>query len=183
METFLTADHCLSIAAGFIAIVGACASLLNISSGKADSLANRYRELTKEFRVEAATESWPGNGSPRLKQLHDQIHLFKKRVNNVAWAQRFLFATLVLFVASIAVFIAIGMRIIYFKVPEDQVYQVAQRPMEAIGLCVLLGVSSMFTAVVFLFVELMEAVRTFRIEAKDCLESRAGSFKGSAEIT
>lgn len=183
MENFLTADHCLSIAAGFIAIVAACATLLNVSNGKADSLANRYRALTEEFREEIAKEPWPAPEDSRLTQLHKQIHLFRKRVNNVAWAQSSLFVTIFLFVISIATFIYIAMKIIYLKVPEEMVYQVAQRPMAAIGICVLFGVFTMFAAIVFLFIELVEAVQIFRIEAKDCLESRVGEARGAAQTT
>jgi hypothetical protein len=186
--SFLNTEHCLVIAGAFIAIIGACATLLNISNGKADGLANRYRALTEEFRAEIKREHWPASEDSRLTQLHKQIHLFKKRVDMVACAQGSLFVTIFLFIISIAAFIYIGMKIIYLKVPEgivyeDMVYQVAQLPMTVIEICVLFGVVTMSAAIVFLFIELVKAVQTFRVEAKDCLESGVDGSGDEAEAT
>src|ERR1044072_886236 len=46
----MDAQHCLAIAAAFIAIIGACASLISGANSKAESLTNRIHEAAKEFR-------------------------------------------------------------------------------------------------------------------------------------
>src|SRR3954468_23408166 len=142
MEQFLNGDHCLSIAAAFIAIVAACATLVNTSNGKADALANRYRELTKEFRAEAAKKTSAAYDAFRHTQLQKQIELFKRRVKNIARAQRCLFLTLGLFIFSIAAFIAIALSIIYLHIPEERVYLVAQQPIQLIAFCIAFGTLS-----------------------------------------
>src|ERR1700751_2135281 len=101
MELFMNAQHCLTIAAAFIAIVTACASLIGLANGKADAIASRYRELTKEFRGLKVKEDRTGDDDDRLDQLCRQIKLYKERVPLVVGAQCMLFRTICIFVGSI----------------------------------------------------------------------------------
>ena len=163
MEHFLNAQHCLTIAAAFIAIVAACATLINIANSKADSLATRYREATKEYRD--ATKS---QNSQRATQLQKQIELFVKRTRQVSWAQRHLFFTIGIFIASIAVFIGLALYLVYFNITDETAHVVARVPIIVIGVFVAVGTFCMFVAIILQYLELGDAARTFDIETKDC---------------
>ena len=162
MENLLNTQHCLTIAAAFIAIVAACASLINSANSKADGLANRYREVTKEIRAERENLS-------RSAQLREQIWLFEKRTKKVLWSQRLLFFTIGIFILSIAVFIALALYLVY--VPDAQVHAVAYLPLRVIGIGVSVGTLCMFAAISLQFLELGEAAQTFSIETRDCRTS------------
>jgi ABC-type multidrug transport system fused ATPase/permease subunit len=185
----LNAQHCLTIAAAFIAIVAACASLISFANGKSDSLATRYREVTKEYREEAAKEDAEGAKEYRAKrkisrraQLQQQIELYVKRVRKVLWAQRLLFFTISIFILSIAMFIGLALRIVYATIPGEPEYKVSQQPIEVIGACVMIGAFCMFAAIILLFLELREAAETFKIETSDCLPSKARSVKEELQV-
>jgi hypothetical protein len=173
----LNAQHCLTIAAAFIALVAACASLISVANGKSDTIANRYRELTKEYRYLKATRDRAGHDDGRLEQLQAQIELYKMRVRNVVAAQCFLFRTTGIFVFSIAVFLVLALLIVILDLPDKDVSRYAQVPLVIIGLCVLAGASFMFLAIYRLYLEVKEASETFRIETDDCLQTKVTSLK------
>jgi hypothetical protein len=173
----LNAQHCLTIAAAFIALVTACAGLINVANGKSDSIANRYRELTKEYRDLAASQARTGPDDRRLDQLRAQIKLYKKRVRNVVAAQCLLFRTTGILVFSLAIFLVLALLIVLLNLPDKEVSRYAQIPLAIIGLCVLAGASFMFLAIYRLYSEVKEARETFRIETDDCLQSKVTSLK------
>ena len=177
MEHILSAQHCLTIAAAFIAIVGACASLISLANSKSDSIANRYRELTKEYRDVAAKEERDKYDDRRLAQLQKQIELYKKRVRKVVGAQCILFGTICIFVFSIAVFVVLALVIVIFNLSDAQTYRYAQIPLGLIGICVLGGAVNLFRAVSRLYAEVGEARETFDIETTDCLQKKFVSPK------
>ena len=162
MEHFLNTQHCLTIAAAFIAIVAACASLINSANSKADGLATRYREVTKEFRDKR-------ENLLRCEQLLAQIGLFEKRTKKVLWSQRLLFFTIGIFILSIAVFIGLALYLVF--IPDAKVQAVAYLPLRFIGVCVSIGTLCMFAAISLQFLELGEAAQTFDIETRDCRPS------------
>jgi hypothetical protein len=166
---YLNAQHCLTIAAAFIAIVGACASLISLANGKSDSIANRYRELTKEQRELTVKENRTGYENYRLEQLRRQIDLYKKRVIKVVDAQCILFRTICIFVFSIAIFIALALVIVTLNLPDaQQIYPYAQILLALIAVFVLAGAVYMWRAVIRLLAEVREARETFNIETEDC---------------
>jgi hypothetical protein len=162
MEHFLTAQHCLTIAAAFIAVVAACASLISVANNKADSLAKRYREVTKEYRKRSGNQE-------RCKQLQEQIFLFDKRCRKIRRAQYSLFITIGLFITSLAIFIGLGLYIIYFNIADKAVYIIARFPIQGIGFLVALGTGCMFAAIFFLLSEVWDSSKTLGIEARDCV--------------
>jgi hypothetical protein len=171
---YLNAQHCLTIAAAFIAIVAACASLISVANGKSDSIANRYRELTKEYREGAANERRNRYEDARLVQLKLQIELYKLRVEKVVGAQCFLFRTVFIFVSSIAIFLMLALLIVVFRLPDEQVNDYTRIPLGLIGVCVIVGAVFMFKAIRRLYSEVKMAQQTFEIETNDCLLSKAG---------
>ncbi len=166
VEHFLSAQHCLAIAAAFIAIIAACATLITSANNKAESLANRIRETTKEYRA---------NGeSARCQQLLEQLSLFQRRFRKVQQAQRLLFTTIGTFIFSLFVFIALGLYILYFNVPADAVANLARAPLLVIGLGVSVGTGFMLSAISLQFWEVGKSYATLCIETRDC-ESSVGS--------
>jgi uncharacterized membrane protein (DUF106 family) len=173
----MNAEHCLAIAAAFIAIVAACANLISVANNKSDTLANRYRELTKEFREGAAKENRTMSDDKRLKQLQEQIDLYALRVDKVVQAQCLLFRTISILIASIVIFIGIGLGIVFFNLSEEKLYQNAPVLLwifgAVIGVGVVVGAVYMFRAITRLYKEVREAAQTFRIETDDCLSLKA----------
>lgn len=47
---FLNAQHCVTIAAGFIAIIAACATLITSANNKAESLTKHIYDAAEEHR-------------------------------------------------------------------------------------------------------------------------------------
>jgi len=182
MEHFLNAQHCLTIAAAFIAIVGACASLISLANGKSDSIATRYRELTREYRDVAAKEPRSKYDDYRLDQLKRQLKLYKKRVKKVVEAQRILFSTICIFVGSIAIFIVLALLIVILNWSDADVYRYANVPLGIIGLCVLFGAFYMYRATRRLYAEVKQAKETFDIETEDCLPSQVGSPREELQV-
>lgn len=182
MEHFLNAQHCLTIAAAFIAIVGACASLISLANGKSDSIANRYRELTKEYRDVAAKEDRTRYDDRRLDQLQRQIKLYKERVRKVVEAQGILFSTICIFVGSIVIFIVLALLIVILNWSDAEVYRYANVPLGLIGICVLFGAFHMYRAVRRLYSEVKEAKATFDIETEDCLPPTVGSLLEEVQV-
>lgn len=72
----LNTQHCLTIAAAFIGIIAACATLISSANNKSDGLSNRIREAAREHRDR-------GDNVARCLQLQRQIDLFKKRFRRV----------------------------------------------------------------------------------------------------
>jgi hypothetical protein len=154
-------EHCLTIAAGFIAIIAACAALITGANTKAESLATRIRAAMKEHRERRQDSS-------RCTQLEDQICLFKDRFVKVQRAQRFLFATIGILIASLAVFIGLGLYIIYENIPQADIGALARGPIRVIAICVALGTVSMLIAIVYQFLEVGYSYTTLCIETRDC---------------
>jgi Protein of unknown function (DUF2721) len=165
METnvnhFLNAQHCLTIAAAFIAIIAACATLINSANSKADSLAGRIREATKEFRERSGNRL-------RCIQLQEQIELFQQRYRSVQKAQRLLFFTIATFIVSLATFIGLGLYIIYFKIADETLHAIARNPVRVIGVFVAAGTVCMLIAIYFQYWELGKSYNTLSIEIRDC---------------
>ncbi|HJQ33186.1 MAG TPA: hypothetical protein VJ866_13450 [Pyrinomonadaceae bacterium] len=182
MEHYLNAEHCLTIAAAFIAIVGACASLISLANGKSDSIATRYRELTREYRDVAAKEGRTKYEDYRLDQLKRQLKLYKKRVKKVVEAQGILFSTICIFVGSLAIFIVLALLIVILNWSDAEVYRYAKIPLGLIGICVLFGAFYMYRAVGRLYAEIKEAKATFDIETEDCLPQKAGSLQAELQV-
>lgn len=173
MDHLLTADHCLSIAAAFIAVVAACATLISIANNKADSLAGRYREVTREYREKEHRKQ--SGDLKRCDQLQEQIRLFVKRFRKLRWTQYLLFSTIGSFIMAIGTFIYLGLRIIYSHIPDKDVPTIAQGPIIMIGSCIAFGALCMFVAIFLLFFELRDSAKTFQIETRDCLASTDSS--------
>jgi predicted RNase H-like HicB family nuclease len=161
MKDFLNTDHCLAIAGAFIAIIGACATLVSIANSKSEALGSRYRDVTKEYRDEHKNSS-------RRGKLCIQIGYFADRVEYVYKAQRCLFIAIALFVLSILVFVGIGLYLAYIGTPNDTFYSVAQPLLVLIGLCVAAGICHMWSAIWFHFQEMKCAKATFENETSDC---------------
>jgi hypothetical protein len=178
----LNAQHCLTIAAAFIAIVAACASLITVANGKSDSIANRYRELTREYREGATKEGRAGFDNTRLDQLQKQIGLYKERVSMVVEAQCLLFRTIGIFVFSIAVFIGLALFIVFNNLTDEQIKYSAQIPLGVIAASVLFGASYMFRAIYRLYLEVRKAAETFDIETSDCLPSNVRRLKDGLQV-
>jgi hypothetical protein len=160
MKEFLNTEHCLAIAGAFIAFIGACATLVNIANSKSDALANRYREVTREYRGECK--------SSRRTQLHQQIDLYVKRVGEVYCAQQCLFRTIRCFILSITIFIGIGLFLDFFKTPDDNFNLAGEIFLIVIGLLVAYGTFLMFRSIKHYFRELLYAKETFENETGDC---------------
>jgi hypothetical protein len=60
---------CLSIAAAFISVIAACATLITSANQKSTALADRIRDAAKEQRENPTPE--------RREQLLEQIELFR----------------------------------------------------------------------------------------------------------
>ncbi len=157
----LTAQHCLTIAAAFIAIIGACATLISSANNKAESLSIRIRSSCKEFREH--------ENSARCSQLQKQLNLFTERFQGAQQAQGLLFSTIAIFIVSLAIFIGLGLYLTAKPHMSAQQAQLVSRPyLIVIGGCVALGTSFMLTAIYFLFREIGKSSETLRIEMSDC---------------
>lgn len=161
IEHYLNAQHCLAIAAGFIAIIAACATLISSANSKAESLSARIRDAMKERREKSQS-------ADRCEQLGTQINLFKDRFKKVQCAQRLLFGTIWIYIFSLVVFIGIGVIIIYKKAPEDQAYDFAGIPMLFIGGLVVIGTIAMLIAIGYQISEVGESLLTLCVETRDC---------------
>lgn len=160
----LTAQHCLAIAAAFIAIIGACATLISSANSKAESLSIRIRNSCQEFREQ---ESEQKNGT-RCRQLQRQLDLFTERFQGAQRAQGLLFSTIAIFIMSLAIFIGLGLYLTASNMSVHQMQLVSRPYLIAIGGCVVLGTVSMLIAIFFLFREIGKASETLRIEMSDC---------------
>jgi Protein of unknown function (DUF2721) len=161
VDLFMNAQHCLTIAAAFIAIIAACATLINSANSKAESLASRIREASKEFRERSGNRL-------RCAQIEEQIALFKERYRKVQRAQRLLFFTIGIFIASVAIFLSLGLYVIYFNIADETVHTIARIPLKAIGGFVAVGTVCMLTAIYFQYWELGKSYKTLSIETRDC---------------
>lgn len=176
MEELLNAQHCLTIVAAFIAIIGACASLISLANSKADGLIKRYRDLTVEHRAEP-------EGSQRRTDIKEQIKHFDKRTELVSKAQLLLFLTIGLLICSIATIIVIGLFIIYFNITEETKYFFIRLAIIAIGGFVAVGTVFMVLAIIHLHSELEEAKKTFLLETRDCRDSETGDISSADRVT
>ena len=161
IEHYLNAQHCLAIAAGFIAIIAACAALIASANNKAEYLSKRICEIMKEHRE-------VGQKSDRCTQIEMQVELFNSRFRGVQQSQRLLFITIGLFILSLMVFIAIGLYIMYEKLPDEQAYVIARSPLLFIAGCVIFGSGAMVAAIVYQFLEIGKSYKSFCIETSDC---------------
>lgn len=159
----LTAQHCLTIAAAFIAIIGACATLISSANNKAEILSTRIRNSTKEFREQ--------QNNTRCSQLQKQLDLFTERFKEAQWAQGLLFSTIAIFIMSLAIFIGLGLHLTASSMSAQQMQLFSRPYLIAIGGCVALGTIFMLTAIYFLFRELGKSSETLRIEMSDCRPS------------
>lgn len=164
----LEAQHCLSIAAAFIAIIAACATLINSANSKADSLANRIREATREHRER--------RDSARCRQLLLQLQLFKNRYTRVQEAQRLLFFTIGIFIASLTIFIVIGLYLLAGGTANVLVSSIV------IGSCVLVGTACMLKAIYLQYFEVGESFKTLCIETSDCEEQEGAVMPQTASV-
>jgi len=175
MEHFLNAQHCLTIAAGFIAIIAACATLITSANNKAESLATRIRELTKEHRERRQDRG-------RCEQLEKQLKRFKNRFIRVQLAQGSLFLTIGIFIASLAIFLSLGLNIVYEHISEDDLYTVAHTPLRSIMVLGRIGIILMGIAIILQLWEVVASYFTLNIESSDCLpeESTQAAVQASS---
>ncbi|MDT5270537.1 MAG: hypothetical protein QOH49_2723 [Acidobacteriota bacterium] len=164
----LDASHCLAIAAAFIAIIGACASLIGGSNSKAESLTNRIHEAAKEFRDGAQ------NGSPdRCNKLQTQLHYYDERYQTVQRAQRLLFLTIGIFIVCLTVFIGLALYGSYSHIPDVTVLPFARYLVAGIGVGVTAGTLTMLQAIRLHFREVRQSYKTLHIEMSDCKEEES----------
>lgn len=161
MEHYLSAQHCLAIAAGFIAIIAACATLISSANNKAENLSARIRDAMKERRLRS-------QNTDRCKQLEAQIHLFNERFKKVQRAQYLLFSTIGIYIISLVGFISMGVMIIFLKAPENQAYNIAGIPLLVIGGLVVIGTAAMLAAIVYQLLEVRKSFLTLCVETRDC---------------
>lgn len=150
----LTIQHCLAIAASFIAIMAACATLITSANNKADSLANRIRGAAKEHR-ECKDET-------RRKRLQRQVEIFEERFCTIQHAQRLLLRTVGMFILSLAIFIPTGLYLLAGG---------AANPLflyALIGVFVTVGSLCMLRAIYLQHSELGRTSETLQIEIADC---------------
>jgi hypothetical protein len=163
----MDAQHCLAIAAAFIAIIGACASLIGGANSKAESLTNRIHEAAKEFREAKLL----GNHTRRAK-LKDQVHYYDERYLKVQRAQRLLFFTIGIFVICLTVFIGLALYGSYHglkDVTQDpRVGGFARGLVAGIGVGVIVGSLIMLQAIRLHFQEVWLSYKALDIEMKDC---------------
>ncbi len=164
VQHFMNAQHCLAIAAGFIATIAACATLISSANNKAESLATRIRSLMKEYRE-------PNKDSDRCSEIEDEICLFKDRFVRVQKAQRSLFFTIGTFIIAFSIFISFALYAIYKNIPEEQISTAAHIPVVLIIGCLVLGLPLMLIAIFFLFREVKDSYATLCIETRRCPES------------
>jgi hypothetical protein len=165
MEHILNTQHCLTIAAAFIAIIAACASLINSANSKADVLSNRIREAAKEHRER-------GGDSPRCHQLRRQLELFHIRYRRVQRAQRLLFSTIGIFIVSLTCFMCVALYLIYFNIASEKMGTVAHVSTIMIGTLVVLGTALMLVAIGLHYSEIGASYETLCIETEDCNASK-----------
>ena len=161
MEHILNTQHCLTIAAAFIAIIAACASLISSANSRADGLSNRIRKAAKEHRDR-------GGDSIRCHQLRRQLELFHIRYRRVQHAQRLLYSTIGIFVVSLTCFMCIGLYLIYFNIASEKIGAVAHVSTIMIGASVALGTALMLVAIGLYYSEIGASYETLCIETEDC---------------
>lgn len=157
------AQHCLAIAAAFIAIIGACASLIGGANSKADSLTKRIHEAAGEFR-EGATAGM----ADRCRKLKEQIDYYDGRYKKVQRAQLLLFVTVGIFVVCLTVFIGLALYASYSGVRNVMVYPLARYLVVGIGVGVAAGALVMLRAIGFHFKEVRDSYESLKIEMSDC---------------
>lgn len=150
----LETQHCLAIAAAFIAVIAACATLISSANSKAESLSNRIREAAREHRER--------KDSARCAQLQAQIKLFKARFTRVQDAQRLLFFTIGIFITSLTIFIGIALCLVAGGITNVLVSSIV------IGFCVSVGSICMLKAISLQYSEVEASFLTLCIETDDC---------------
>jgi hypothetical protein len=159
----LDAQHCLAIAAAFIAIIGACASLIGGANSKAESLTDRIHEAAKEFR-----ENKRAGNVPRYAMIKEQIRYYDERYLKVQRAQRLLFLTIGIFIICLTVFIGLALYGAYSHIPDVTVYPFARYLVAGIGIGVTAGTLTMLQAIRLQFQEVWQSYKTLSIEMSDC---------------
>lgn len=153
-------EHCMTIALAFIATIAACATLITSANNKAESLAGRIRDAAKEHRER--------KNPARCRQLEEQVELFKGRFRSVQKAQRLLFATIAMFISSLAALIILALYLDYNHlslVPSGFVFSL---PMFLAGVCVPAGTTLMLVAIYLQFTEVGKSYATLCVETIDC---------------
>ncbi|MBV9925610.1 MAG: DUF2721 domain-containing protein [Acidobacteria bacterium] len=163
----LDAQHCLAIATAFIAIIGACASLIAGANGKAESLTKRIHEAAREFRDEKRE-----GDDARCRKLKKQIDYYDQRYRMVQRAQRRLLFTTGVFIVCLATFICLalygsfqGIR----DVTKDATFgPFARYLLAGIGFGVAGGSLVMLHAIFLHFREVWLSYGALHIEMSDC---------------
>lgn len=167
------AQHCLAIAAAFIAIIAACASLISGANSKAESLTNRIHEATNAFR----RSKREGNVA-RCARIKEQVGKYGKRYETIQSAQLLLFLTIGVFIICLTAFIGLALYGSYAHIPDITVKPFASNLIAGIGFGVGLGTLSMLLAIGLHFAEVWRSHKTLEIEASDChavVESRSSA--------
>jgi hypothetical protein len=159
----LDAQHCLAIAAAFIAIIAACASLITGANNKAESLTRRIYEVTKELR-----ESKLLGRRERCASLDLQIDYYDGRFRQVQRAQRLMFLTIGIFVVCLTAFILLALYGSYYRIADVTAYAFARYLVAAIGVGVASGTLAMLQAIRLHFREVGQSYETLCIEMSDC---------------
>lgn len=176
----LNAQHCLAIAAAFIAVIGACASLISGSNGKAESLTKRIHEAAREFR-----EGTEAGASDRCEVLRMQLRYYDERYQMVQRAQRLLFLTIGIFNVCLTVFIILALYGSYYRLPDVTVYPFARYLVAGIGVGVASGTLAMLQAIRLHFKEVRQSYNTLCIEMSDCAvegEARVASARPPSAV-
>lgn len=126
-------------------MISANAILIGAVSSKHDSMSNRMRMMTAEFRQSGTT---PG----RRDSIRTQVGLFRKRLRYVATAHILLYAAAACFIAMVLV-IALT--------PFLQTWSTVSLPL------MVSGVSLMFVSIILELIELRASQTTIAIECGD----------------
>ncbi len=142
-----------------VVMVSVSATLILGINSKHQSVAERIRSLTGEFRL-------PATGEERRKSISRQMILFQRRLFYVSTAQLLLYLAIAIFLASVIVIILSNTRSSWTPA--------------AFGLF-LAGVFLMIVAVILEFQELRLASRTLGLEMQESMSLNAGATDSARE--
>ena len=159
----MNAQHCLTLAAAFIAVIAACATLIKSANDKAESLADRLIETASKHR-----DNKEDGNIDRCTRLQKELELFKDRFHKAQLVQGFLFFTIFIFIISLAIFIGLGLNIIYYNISEEAMIAKAGNLLVGIGVGIGVGTLFMLVAICFQLWEVRASSKTLAIETSDC---------------